>query len=339
MSTNIRLATIGTSVIVDAFLTALAKVPGIEAVAAYSRELKRAEEFAARHAIARAFDTLDELYRSDEVDAVYIASPNGVHYAQAKAALQSRKHVIVEKPATLTANEFRELIEIAAANDVVVFEAMRPPYDPGIAKVQELLGQVGTLRLASFEFCSRSSRYADVLAGKSVNIFDPALGGGALRDLGVYPLSIAVHLFGFAPNATATLVPITSGADGAGTVTLDYDGFIATNTFSKISTSDRPNHIQGELGTIEFFPLSIPERITLKLHGHEPEVFELTGGFSDDEPIEGPSKNMEFEIQRFVELIAGADPVPDHARTLAVLRLVDDALTHFNAESEVVRAR
>lgn len=326
MTNSIRLATIGTSVIVDAFLTALAKVPGIEAVAAYSRDKDRAGAFAIRHGISQTFDTLDALYSSPEVDAVYIASPNAIHFAQAKAALQARKHVIVEKPATLTADDFRQLVEIADSKGVVIFEAMRPPYDPGIAQLRELLPRIGQVRLASFEFCSRSSRYDDVLAGKQSNIFDPALGGGALRDLGVYPLSVAVHLFGAPRTVDAALIPIPSGSDGAGTVCLDYDRFIVNNVFSKISTSDRPSQIQGESGTLEFFPLSIPERIILKLHGAKPETFDLSGGFPDDEPVEGPSKNMEFEIQRFVDLIRGADAAPDHARTLAVLKIVDEIL-------------
>lgn len=326
MSDSIRLATIGTSVIVDAFLTALEKVPGIEVVAAYSRDRARADEFAARHGIGHTFDALETLYSSPEVDAVYIASPNGIHFAQAKAALQAHKHVIVEKPATLTADDFRQLVEIAESQNVVIFEAMRPPYDPGIAKLRELLPRIGQVRLASFEYCSRSSRYDDVLAGQQSNIFDPALGGGALRDLGVYPLSVAVHLFGAPRRVSASLIPVLSGSDGAGIVSLDYDGFNITNVFSKISTSDRPSQIQGEHGTIEFSPLSIPERIVLKLHGTGPEAFELSGGFADNEPTEGPSKNMEFEIQRFVDLIRGADAARDHSRTLAVLKIIDEIL-------------
>ena len=310
----IRLATIGTSTITEKFADAVAQTPGIRIDVAFSRDGARGRAFADRLGIDRVSTDLDTLLASGEVDAVYVGSPNGAHAAQAEAAIAAGVHVFLEKPATPTADEFAALVDAARARGVVVFEGMRNAYDPGMARLRALLPQVGAVRLVSFGQCQRSARYDLVLAGETPNIFDPALAGGALFDLGVYPLSAAVELFGSPRAVVGATVTIATGADGAGAAVLDYDGFVAQIAFSKIGASRRPNEIQGELGTIEIDEITAPRRL----------VIDLFSGVHEEIEIDGSDNNMRFEVARFAQLVRGDDdPTPDQQRSLDVLRAVE----------------
>ncbi|MFT4229212.1 MAG: Gfo/Idh/MocA family oxidoreductase [Microbacterium sp.] len=316
----IRIATVGTGPIVRTFLRTLADVDGIQAACAYSRDLARAQAFAAEHGVPAASSDLDALLRSGDVDAVYLASPNALHAEQALRAVRAGRHVLVEKPATLTPGEFSALVAEADAHGVVVFEGMRSVYDPAFDEIRRLLAELGPVRLVSLSYCQRSARYDLVLAGQRVNIFDPALGGGALNDLGVYPVSALVALFGEPHEVTAAQVTVASGADGAGAALLRYPGFSAVATYSKITASALPSQIQGERATLEIDHLAAPARLTLRGIDGTVTVHELRDAASN---TGGPEHNMAFEVRRFLELIGGADAAPDHARTLAALRVME----------------
>lgn len=309
----IRIATIGTSTITERFIEAVSRVDGVRVDVAYSRDLARGQAFAERNGVPGAVDDLAAL--AGQVDAVYVGSPNGAHADQARAAIDAGLHVFLEKPATPTSAEFAELVEAAAARGVVVFEGMRNAYDPGLLAVRDLLPRVGVVRRVSFALCQRSARYDLVLRGETPNIFDPALSGGALFDLGVYPLSAAVALFGAPESVSAATVTIATGADGAGTALLVYPGFVADIGFSKITASSRPSEIQGELGTLSIDRITDPRRIVLTPLGGEPE----------EHRIDGDDNNMTYEVARFAALVRGEDdPAADQQRTLAVLRAVED---------------
>lgn len=310
----IRLATIGTSTITRRFLAAVEAVPGIAATMVYSRAADRAAAFAAEAGVGVASSDLDAVLRSGEVDAVYVGSPNAAHAAQVEAALRAGRHVFVEKPATPTADEFARLLALAREHGVVLFEGMRNVYDPGFRALGELLPQVGRLRRASLSYGQRSARYDRVLAGERVNIFDPAMAGGALLDLGVYCLAAAIELFGAPASVTAAAVPVASGVDGAGAALLGYDGFVVDVGYSKITFSDRPSEIQGEAGTVVIDRIAQPRSLTLTALDGSARVHEIAGA----------EDNMVYEVARFVELVdGGGDAASDQARTLATLEVVD----------------
>ncbi|MXP23560.1 gfo/Idh/MocA family oxidoreductase [Gordonia sp. HNM0687] len=310
----IRMATIGTSTITGRFIAAAAEVPAVRVATAYSRDADRAARFAAEMGLTGSASDLDQLLSDPAIDAVYIGSPNGIHADQAHAAIAAGKHVLVEKPAVPTEAEFGGLIAAASDVGVTLLEAMRNCYDPGMQAVAALLPELGVLRRASLAYCQRSARYDKVLAGERVNIFDPALAGGALYDLGVYPVAAMVQLFGEPQQIHAAAVPIAGGADGAGAVLAGYDGFVVDLSYSKITASDRANEIQGESGTLTFEHVAEPRSATLT----------LLDGTVTEYTFDGPANNMVHEVRRFAELVAGADdPTPDHARTLATLRIVE----------------
>lgn len=310
----IRFATIGTSWITTQFADAVARVAGAELAVAYSRDGARADAFARQIGATSSSADLVALLASDEVDAVYVASPNSVHAEQALAALRAGKHVLVEKPAALDASAFAELVEAAEASGAVLLEAMRTAYDPGTARVRQLLGSLGPIRRVSLRYSQRSSRYDLVLAGERVNIFDPAFGGGALNDLGVYCVSALVDLFGEPSRVLAAWIELPGGADGAGAALTVHDGFVADLSWSKITASDVPSEVQGELGTLVIDHVPAPRSL----------VVTRLDGVREDELLDVPAFDLRPEVERFVQLCSGGgDASADHERTLAELRTLE----------------
>ena len=312
----IRVATIGTSRITAAFAEAVAAVDGIRIDAVYSRDPARAAEWAARHGAPRGTDSLDEIFGSTWIDAIYIASPNSVHAEQVASAIDAGKHVLVEKPAVLRAAEWRDLVGLARRAGVVLLEAMRTAYDPGTSIVRSLLPELGVLRAASFRYQKRSSRYDQVLAGERVNMFDPELGGGALADLGVYCLHSMVSLFGAPDRITAAAVQVASGVDGAGSITAEYPGMLVDLAYSKITSTELPSEVQGEDGTMIIDQIASPR--VVELARRDGEVLRQV--------VDGAPNQLDGEIKRFVQLVSsGADPGADQLVTEQTLELMERA--------------
>lgn len=308
-----KIATIGTSIITRKFAAAVALVPNIELAGAFSRSAERAAVFASEIGAPEAFSSLDELFASG-VDSVYVGTPNGTHADIARRAIDAGVHVFLEKPAVPDSTEFEDLVRRAEDRGVVLFEGMRNVHDPGFKKLKSLVPQVGIIRAVSFQLCQRSSRYDSVLAGGKPNIFNPALAGGALWDLGVYCLSAMVDLFGQPEDLSAFRVPVPTGADGIGRALLRYPGFIGEVCYSKITASSRPSEIQGELGTLLIDSITAPRHLTFR---------GIDGGREDYE-VSGEANNLVYVITRFAELVEGTDGSADTARTLAALRLTEE---------------
>lgn len=309
----IRIATIGTSRITYQFVDAMDQVPQVALAGVYSRSPETAQKAATAFGADVTWTDLDTMLGSDDVDAVYVASPNGAHYEQALRAIDAGKHVFLEKPAVPTAAEFSALLDTAAEHGVVIFEGMRNAYDPGTSALRSLLPDLGQIRRASLAYSQRSSRYDLVLAGQSVNIFDPKLAGGALYDIGVYCVSMMVDLFGAPQSVSAAKVTVGSGVDGAGAVLARYPGMVVDLSYSKITASDRPCEIQGELATLTFDRIAAPREL----------VVTYLDGKSESQKIDLSPANMAFEIKRFAGLVAGGDPTPDQQRTLHTLETID----------------
>lgn len=320
---SVRFATIGTSVITRNFAAATRLSGRATITVAHSRDRLRAQQFAAEIGAGRGESDLEAVLSADDVDAVYVASPNAAHAEHARAALAAGKHVLCEKPLVFTAAQAQELFDLARDRGVVLLEAMRSAFDPGMAAIRELLPTLGPVRLANLRYVQRSSRYERVLAGERVNIFDPAVGGGALFDLGVYVASPCVDLFGEPQTVTSAPIELPTGADGAGVIVAGYPGLVATLTYSKITASALPSEIQGEAATLVIDHISRPRRLRVEPLGSEPVEHVVDGTLDAGEDVDG---NLAYEVVAFADLVeSGQWPEGPTARSLGAARLIDAA--------------
>jgi predicted dehydrogenase len=314
----IRFGVIGTNWITESFIDAARQVKGVEVAAVYSRTEERAAEFAARHGIPHPYADLEKFAASREWDAVYIASPNSFHAAQAIVCMDSGKHVLCEKPAASNAAELRQMIVAARQNGVVFMEAMKSTLMPNFAAVREHLHKIGKVRRYFASFCQYSSRYDAYKAGALPNAFNPEFSNGALMDLGTYCLYPLVVLFGKPVTISASGVMLGSGVDGEGAMLLSYGEMDAVVMYSKITDSSLPAEIQGEAGNIVIGKISRPEKVELKYRGGRTE--ELTRPQAEN--------TMVYEIEEFAGLIRSGkqeSPTNSWAASLAVMEIMDEA--------------
>ena len=232
-----RFAVIGTFWLCENMIKALIDTDGVEYYAQYSRSLEKAKDFSNKFGGAKLNDNLQTLATDNTVDDVYIASPNALHYEQAKLMLENGKHVIVEKPATVTKEEFDELCLIADKNNLVVMEAMMNAHVPHLHKLKEIINN--NVVTARFDFCQRSSKVDRIMSGeKGISTFSNVTYGGALADLGVYGISLAINLFGVPEKYCANAHFIEqSDVDVSATVILEYKNFDVVMSVSKLAES------------------------------------------------------------------------------------------------------
>ena len=312
---NVRFATIGTSGICERFIDALQGEARARLVGCYSRDLAHAREFASAHGAGLAFDSLDELAASKDVDAVYVASPNALHAPQAKKLIAGGKHVLVEKSFASNEREAREVFLSASEQGVVAMEAMRNIHTPTFAAIRRETSKLGEVRLASFGFSKVTSRIAALRAGKKTNIFDPRLAAGALCDMGIYCVAPTVALFGrprsvSARGVTVPAVGVAAGEpcgtiDLAGVVALGYDGMAASLTYGKVSDDYLPCQVAGELGTLQWEQMGAPENLRVFDHEDKGLVFKMQRPEGRLVPTDAPANDMLFEVEDFVSAVLG----------------------------------
>lgn len=289
----IRLGVIGTNWITDSFIEAAIKTGKYQLTAVYSRQLEKAQEFAAKYDVSLCFDNLDEMSASNDLDAVYIASPNSLHGPQAKQFIEQGKHVIGEKPLASNYAEVDALVAAANEKGVVLFEALKTTYTPNFQRIRESLPKLGKLRKVYFSYCQLSSRYGKYLNGENPNTFNPAFSNGSLMDIGIYPLSAAIGLFGEPKSFTAQGVLLDSGVDAHGTLVLHYNQFDVVISHSKVSDGLIPSELQGEQATMLVDGISECKSVTLHRSG-EPAV-DLTD--AQEENV------MYYEAAEFARLV------------------------------------
>lgn len=202
----IRFAVVGTNWITKQFVDAAHETGKYKLTAIYSRSLEQAQAFASDYPVDQLFTSLDDLAQSDAIDAVYIASPNSLHFPQTQLFLSHKKHVICEKPLASNLREVEDAIRIARENQVVLFEAFKTASLPNFLLLQQSLGKVGKLHKAFINYCQYSSRYQRYLDGENPNTFNPAFSNGSIMDIGFYCLASAVALWG-EPRAVHPTAP------------------------------------------------------------------------------------------------------------------------------------
>ncbi|MDA3973449.1 Gfo/Idh/MocA family oxidoreductase [Enterococcus thailandicus] len=247
----IHLGIIGTNWITHQFVEAALSTKKYELTAVYSRKLEKAQAFGEKYSGDIEFATdLGTFFGIAHMDTVYIASPNSLHFEQAKQAILAGKNVIVEKPAFSTPNEMDEIIHLANEQKVYFFEAARNIHEKGFKKVTDHLPSKDEIIGANFSYMKYSSRYDQVLAGEEPNIFSPHFSGGAMMDLGVYLVYAAVAWFGMPKEVHYFSRKISTGVDGLGWGILRYDSFDVAIQPGKIGDSFMPSEIYFDSGTL-----------------------------------------------------------------------------------------
>ena len=244
----LKLGIIGTGAISHHFIDAAHTNGEYQLVAVYSRKIKTAERFASQYSNVTLFDQLNVFFRHP-FDVVYIASPNSLHYCQAKAALSAGKHVILEKPAVTQPHEWQELIEVAQENQRFIFEAARNYHEEAFATIKDFLADKQVLG-ADFNYAKYSSKMPNLLAGETPNVFSDRFAGGALMDLGIYPLYAAIRLFGKPTHATYQAQQLDNSIDLNGDGILSYPDYQVHIKAGKNITSNLPCEVYTTDGTL-----------------------------------------------------------------------------------------
>ena len=310
----IRFVTIGTSKITHGFIEAGRQCKDFSLYGVYSRRLETAREFADHYDVEKLFDSIEAIIEDDLVDAVYVASPNRFHYEQTMQLLKGKKHVICEKAFASNYAEAEDMIETARENGVVLLEAMRLCFDPGMIAIKEHLSKIGTPRKAFLEYCQYSSRYDAFKRGDIQNIFKPEMSAGALMDIGVYCVHAMLNIFDTPLSTYGESIILSNGIDGAGTILARYNELLVTLSYSKITEGTLPSQIQGEKGTLTFSELPSQRNVRIQ----------YLDGTVENIEVEPCDNNKVYEIAYFLEAIQGKVDVEYYNKvTLEAMKILD----------------
>ena len=245
-----KIGTIGTSMITGEFLKGIQMADGVECAAVHSREKKRGELFAKKYGVRKVYTELEELYADKTIDLIYIASPNSLHYQQAKRALEHGKHVVCEKPFTVYSEEAEELIRMAKERNLFLIEGITTMYMPNYRVVKEQLPTIGKVKIILCTFCQYSSRYDQFRDGENPNIFNLEFAGGALMDINLYNIYFVVGLYGKPERVHYFPQKAENGIDTSGILILEYPEFLCQCTGAKDVWCENSVQLLGEKGYI-----------------------------------------------------------------------------------------
>lgn len=247
-----KIGVVGNGMIVGMFLhdAALVKHAEIVALCVRPHSLEKGNQIAKEHQIPLVETNYDFFLNNPEIETVYVGIANLVHYEYAKKALEAGKHVILEKPFTVSSQEAKKLAALAREKNLFLWEAFIIPYLPPYSTVKNSVSRVGNMKLVQCNYSKISSRYTQYLSGVILPAFDLSLAGGALYDLNIYNLHFTIGLFGKPKAAHYYPTKGYNGVDTSGIAVLEYNNFNVVCCAAKDSTSPSGFIIQGDAGTL-----------------------------------------------------------------------------------------
>lgn len=311
---TIRWGVLGTGRIAETFATALEALPDAELAAVGSRTAEAAASFGQRHGAARFHASYAALATDPGVDIVYVATPHAYHYPNVRLCLESGKAVLSEKPFTLNAAQARELVHLARDQKLFLMEAMWTRFLPAFGEMRRLIdeGTIGEIRFLTADFGFQKA------FDPGHRLFDPAMGGGALMDVGVYLASLASSLFGTPTHIRALAHLGASGVDEQAALLFGYEGGRFAQLTTAISTNTpQEATIVGAAGSIRLHaPWWKVERLTLSVDSGQPETI--------DAPYLGNGYTHEaMEAMRCLRSGIGESPVMPLDETVAIIETLD----------------
>lgn len=295
------------------------QMPQVHCYAVAARDGERAKEFAQTYGFERWYDNYESLFSDPKVDIVYIGSPHSHHYQQVKQALQAKKHVLCEKPMTVNAKQAEELFALAKENGVILTEATWTRYMPFVAALQEVLQQ-GVIGTPLSMKCSFGFPVSD-----RPRMAQPELAGGALLDLGIYPLTMAAIAFGTdVVEMTSACTKTPAGVDAYNSIILKFaQGQIASLQSNMLCTLDNSATIYGEKGHI--FIRSFWQA--------EDFVVIMEDGRATKHSFPHKITGYEYEVEQLCHAIEqgwSECPAMPHSETLKILNWMDDLRSHWD---------
>ncbi|MEK4509124.1 Gfo/Idh/MocA family protein [Paenibacillus sp. FSL K6-2524] len=314
-SRKVKWGIMGTGVIAEQFVADLVHTTNGEAYAVGSRREGRAEEFAEKFNLPCAYGSYEDLVHDPEVDVIYIATPHPFHQENAMNSLRAGKAVLCEKPFTVNSNELESLISTAREQRLFLMEAMWMRFLPPIVRVRQWLeeGRIGEVRLVKAEFGIMSDWDPE---GRLLN---PDLAGGALLDVGIYPVSFASMIFGSSPEEIWSTAHIgTTGVDEQFSLILSYGSRRSAALHGAVRLNFKnETYIYGTKGYIYLPTLHNAASATLYVDGEEAETF------SDDRAGKGYSYEAE-EVGSCILAGLMESPMMPWDESLGVMRLLDE---------------
>jgi len=315
MTERLRWGILGTGLIARLFTSDLT-LTGHTVSAVGSRTQESADAFAAANGIPRAHGSYEELVSDPEVDVVYISTPHPFHAEGALLALSHGKHVLVEKPFTLNEAEARQVVDLAAEKGLIVLEAMWTRWLPHMLRIRDLIasGALGEVRALIADHDQK------LPSDPEHRLQNPALGGGALLDLGIYPVSFAWDVFGAPASVHAISSPTPTGVDRQTAIILGYPGGEQAVLHTQLDARGPSTAvIIGTEARIEIAPV-----------WYNPTSFLLID--SDDKVLERfdlevPGRGMQFQADELERLVAegrGTDDVLPPEETVAIMGTLDE---------------
>lgn len=242
---------LGSGLIVPDFLEAASKIReyNFHGICATERSKERMEKLSKDYGIKHIYTNYDEMLDNEDIDVIYVAVPNSLHYSFTKKALLKNKNIILEKPFTSNYDEAKELAELAEEKGLYLFEAITNQYFPNYLKIKELLPELGDVKIVQLNYSQYSSRYDQFKKGNVLPVFDPKKSGGALMDLNVYNIHFVLGLFG-EPKSINYFANIERGIDTSGILVLNYPTFKCVAVGAKDCKAPTSINIQGDKGYI-----------------------------------------------------------------------------------------
>lgn len=268
---------VGTGSIAHTMATEFARLTTMPVVAVCSRNVDTGLAMANEFHIPKIYTNYSEMLADPEVELVYIATPNSLHFEQAKAALLAGKHVLCEKPIVPTVAQLDELLSLAKERRLFLLEAITTIDHPNYGLARLFAKEIGDIKTVSCTFCQYSSRYDAFMEGQTPPVFDPAYCGGALMDLNIYNIYFVVDIFGdpkavhYYPNRH------TNGIDTSGILVLEYPDFVCQCTAAKDGSAHNSAQIIGTEGSILIEPGSNNcKKLVVARKGKEPYISDIS---------------------------------------------------------------
>ncbi len=312
---KLNISIMATGMIAELMAQTLVKMDEVNCRAIGSRDEKKAQEFAKKYGFETSFGSYQQLVDDSETDAIYIATPHNYHYENALLCLNAGKHVLCEKSFTVNAKQAKELFDLAKSKNLFIMEAVWTRFMPSIKKIREIIdsGQLGKPQYLTISFTQQISHIK--------RLTDKNLAGGALLDLGIYPITLASALLGSDFECVGSSAKLVDGVDFQSCYLMKYpDGKHAILNSCLSGMDNNQASVCCENGYIEIEKFWQPETFTV----HSKKQGEAITSKRYDMPFD--ISGYEYEVRAMVAAINDGKTECEemtHAETLRIMNLMD----------------